>query len=62
MAEDRYRLISDGDHEYAIPVNREADWNAWLDSDAALDGDDSAVRDWAIRIDGRFTFTDPRCA
>jgi len=56
----RYRIVSDDDHEYVIPVDNYDAWKAWRDSDAAMDGDMSAVEEWTIRIDGTFTFTDPR--
>jgi hypothetical protein len=56
--EQRYRTVSDGDHEYVIPVERAADWYAFRDSEAFELGH---TPEWAKRIDGRFTFTDPRC-
>jgi hypothetical protein len=43
-------IVSDDDcHRYVIPVARRADWEAFLRSDAAADGDAPA---WADRIDG----------
>jgi hypothetical protein len=57
----RYRIGSDNSgHRYFYPVDKEAEFSAWQE----LDEDDE--RSWtepsfATRIDGRFTFTDPRC-
>jgi hypothetical protein len=57
----RYRIGSDNSgHRYFYLVDREAEFSAWQE----LDEDDE--RSWtepsfATRIDGRFTFTDPRC-
>lgn len=57
----RYEIVSDNSgHEYYIPVDRYNDWANFME----IDEDDD--RSWrvpyfAIRIDGRFTFTDPRC-
>lgn len=47
-------------HEYFVPVSRTDEWYAWVE----IPEDDE--RSWeapgyAGRIDGRFTFTDPRC-
>lgn len=62
MSEPR-RYFHDHDnsgHEYAVPVGMRVEWSAWLD----LDEDDEAswdVPDGVIRLDGTFTFTDPRC-
>jgi hypothetical protein len=41
-----------------VPVERRDDFNAWVYSPAWANGE---VPDWAISLDGRFTFTDPRC-
>lgn len=57
----RYRIVGDNsDHEYYIPVERSADWEVFM----AIDEDDERswdVPEFAKRIDGNFTFTDPRC-
>ena len=57
---DRYFLSSDeSGQKYAVPVSRRREWNAFLD----IDPDDPSswdVPEWAIRIDGSFTFADPR--
>lgn len=57
----RFRIGADrSGHEYFYPVAREAEWIAWSE----LPEDDEAgwdEPDWAKRIDGRFTFADPRC-
>lgn len=55
----RYRLVGDNDgHEYVIPVDKSDAWYAFLDSS---DYDYGVEPDYAIRVDGRLTFTDPRC-
>ena len=57
----RFEIVSDNSgHEYYIPVERYTDWASFM----MLDEDDEAsweVPNFATRIDGRFTFTDPRC-
>lgn len=57
----RYRIVGDNSgHQYYIPVDREAEWDTFME----IDEDDErswTVPDFAARIDGRFTFTDPRC-
>lgn len=59
--QERYFIGGDNSgHEYFVPVSRKEDFYAW----AELDPDDEAgweTPDYATRIDGRFTFTDPRC-
>jgi hypothetical protein len=61
-AELRYRIVGDNSgHKYYIPVDRTDDWSKFTE----LDEDDErswAVPGYAVRIDGDFTFTDPRCA
>ena len=53
----RFQLASDeSGHNYAIPVGREEEFYAWAYADEGPD-----CPDYATRIDGRFTFTDPRC-
>lgn len=57
----RYRLVADNSgHEYYIPVDRSKDWDEWMELDE-LDERSWDVPNYAMRIDGRFTFTDPRC-
>jgi hypothetical protein len=58
----RYCIMSDDSgHEYFVPVDHTDDFNSWVEAteEDALDyiGPDFE----ANRIDGRFTFTDPRC-
>ncbi len=57
----RYRIVGDNSgHEYFIPADKSDDWNKW----AEIDEDDERSWDapsYATRIDGRFTFADPRC-
>jgi hypothetical protein len=56
----RYELCSDeSGHEYFIPVEQKKEFYKWVEStendeDTDFDFDD-------CRIDGTFTFTDPRC-
>jgi hypothetical protein len=56
----RFTIASDNSgHDYFIPVDRQEDWDAWMiipDGDPGCD----EVPDWATRIDGTFTFTDPK--
>jgi hypothetical protein len=58
---ERYFVGSDNSgHEYYVPISKRDDFQAW----AELPEDDEAgweVPEYAKRIDGRFTFTDPRC-
>ena len=50
----RYCLASDGSHGYFIPHDKEAEWEAWLETDEA------DPPDWATRIDGgQLTFFFP---
>lgn len=60
-AEQRYRLLNDDDgHRYFIPVGSESTFRAWVDSsyeNVGYEGPDFSEN----RIDGRFSFTDPRC-
>jgi hypothetical protein len=58
----RYCITSDDSgHEYFIEVGMEGEFENWLktfeDPDFEYDGYDYEEN----RIDGRFTFTDPRC-
>ena len=53
----RYQLVGDDSgHDYAIPVSKVDDWYKWMDSEDAELGD---VPDWALRVEGDFTFTNP---
>lgn len=57
----RFEIVSDNSgHKYLIPIERYNDWASF----EMLDEDDEAswdVPDFAKRIEGRLTFTDPRC-
>ena len=56
----RYAIHSDGDHKYFVEVGMEGEFEAWIDSELGnclYQGHDYEKN----RIDGRFTFTDPRC-
>ena len=61
MTTERYFIGSDNSgHEYYVPVSRQDEFQKW----AELPDDDEAAWDtpeYAKRIDGSFTFTDPRC-
>jgi hypothetical protein len=61
--EQRYRIMSDDSgHEYFVPVEQEQQFEQWVAyteevfADLDYDGPEFDVN----RIDGRFTFTDPR--
>jgi hypothetical protein len=58
--EQRYCIVfDDSSHQYYIPVERTGQWYDLMDNDTeGLDSD--IVPNWAVRIDGNFTFTDPR--
>lgn len=52
----RYKIVSDeSSHKYYIPAERAEDWEVFIESGTYV------LPEWAERIDGRFTFTDPRC-
>lgn len=57
----RFTIVWDNSgHKYYIPVDKSNDWDAFM----ALEEDDEKswdVPSFAKMIDGRFTFTDPRC-
>jgi hypothetical protein len=59
----RYRIrYDDSGHEYFVPIHLEGQFDAWVasyedDNEAGYDGPGFEEN----RIDGRFTFTDPRC-
>jgi hypothetical protein len=52
----RYRLMGDDSgHEYFVPVGKEQEFDKWV-------SEESGEIDFSQnRIDGRFTFIDPRC-
>lgn len=51
----RYHLVSDDSgHKYALPVG-----DPWPNNDDEFETFE--IPDAAIRIDGRFTFSEPRC-
>lgn len=57
---ERYFLSSDDSgHEYVVPVSKKVDWYDWLNIPAE---DERAWEPppYAIRVEGRLTFTDPR--
>ena len=57
----RYRIVGDNSgHKYVIPVAKSEDWSRWME---IPDDDERAwvEPEYAVRIDGNFTFTDPRC-
>jgi hypothetical protein len=59
--EARYRMGSDNSgHGYFYPVDKEAEFSAWQELDEEDERSWTEPK-WATRIDGRFTFTDPRC-
>lgn len=52
--------VDNSGHEYAVPIAKEQEWETWSN----LPEDDEAgweAPEYAKRIDGRFTFADPRC-
>ena len=60
----RYQIQGDGSgHKYFVEVGMEAEFEQWLESETGYEdekpynGHDYEKN----RIDGRFTFTDPRC-
>lgn len=58
----RYRIMSDeSGHEYFIPVDEEAQFNAWVEATETGDSDYTGREYDGNRIDGHFSFTDPRC-
>jgi hypothetical protein len=58
----RYRICGDDSgHEYYIPVEQEEEFYAWVQSTENGDEDWNGREFDENRIDGTFTFTDPRC-
>lgn len=47
----------DSGHRYAVPVARRGEWETWSNNAAGADCDPPS---WAERVEGGFTFTDPR--
>ena len=59
MAEQRYGIAGDDSgHTVAIPIERMADWWDWIDEEGW--DNDEPNPDYAIIVDGNFTFTDPQ--
>jgi hypothetical protein len=64
LSKQRYRIMGDeSGHDYFIPIEKEEDFRRWVewtendgDSDSGYIGEEFEDN----RIDGRFTFTDPR--
>lgn len=59
----RYRLLSDNSgHDYYIPVEQVENFQSWVQYYDDGEEDEYRGPDFdGNRIDGRFTFTDPRC-
>ena len=57
----RYSIQSDGDHEYFVEVGMEGEFQAWVDAEYESSIEYVGHDYEKNRIDGRFTFTDPRC-
>ena len=57
----RYHYVADDSgHHYYIPVEKSKEWELFCEFD---DDDERGwdVPEWAVRINGTFSFTDPRC-
>ncbi len=54
----RFKIANDGSHDFAIPVDKEEEFYKWAYDDLTDGGPEPS---YATRIDGRFTFTDPKC-
>lgn len=53
----RYCLVSDNDgHDYCIPVDKKQEFEDWVYAEADEGG---AEPEYAQRVEGTFTFTDP---
>jgi len=64
-SEQRYRIMGDGSgHKYFIPIDQEEEFEGWVASfeDATAEENYEGPDFEANRIDGTFTFTDPRCS
>ena len=62
MSEKRYRIVGDNSgHKYFIQVGQEDLFYAWVESEEAYENVGYEGPDFnENRIDGNFTFTDPR--
>jgi hypothetical protein len=57
----RYSIQSDGDHKYFVEVGMEGEFEAWVAAECAYEEVGYEGYDYEKnRIDGRFTFSDPR--
>lgn len=52
-----FLATDDSGHRYAVPVARRGEWETWSNNAAGADCDPPS---WAERVEGGFTFTDPR--
>jgi hypothetical protein len=61
--ERRYRITSDDvGHEYFLKVGMEGEFELWLAAEAGRNDEPYTGHDYnGNRIDGCFTFTDPKC-
>ena len=58
----RYSIVSDNSgHEYFVKVEEVDDFYTWVEATDEDDEDIDIGKYDDNRIDGRFTFTDPRC-
>lgn len=58
----RYCIVGDDSgHEYFIPVGQEEAFEEWVEAAENYDQDYEGPDFEENRIDGHFTFTDPRC-
>jgi hypothetical protein len=60
----RYCLVHNNDgHEYVVPSDSAHEWWRWLDEAEAAEyiGKYDTTPEYAKRVDGLLTFTDPRC-
>jgi hypothetical protein len=59
----RYVILSDeSGHDYFVPVGQEEKFEEWVQSFEEGTEDDYEGPEFdSNRIDGRFTFTDPKC-
>ncbi len=57
----RYSIQSDGDHKYFVEVGMDGEFEAWVETEINGETGKYYGHDYQKnRIDGRFTFTDPR--
>lgn len=62
----RYYIDSDGDHKYFVEVGNEGEFERWLTTFESNEAHEIYYEQCGYdyeknRIDGHFTFTDPRC-